>query len=143
MNHNNRLWEDNNPLEQQIKLLNTATQVTLVRNEKLNGLDTYVLDIKPDWQVLTDWLSVQPPWRAPRFFNFPELARSLSYRLWVRKDSYSVLNSTIEIDYEMVSFDSSNSTVNFKGEINFTDYNKPFEIKLPEEALNAVIGPIS
>jgi hypothetical protein len=143
LNHDDRLWDDNNPLGQQIELLSTALEVTITGKENINGVDTYVLNIKPDWQVLTDWLSLQPPWRAPRFFDLPELAKSLSFRLWVCKETRLILKSEIEMEYEMVSFDSSNSTVSFKGEINFADYNKPFDIKLPEEALNAVRGPIS
>ncbi len=143
LNRNDRLWEDNNPLGQQIELLSTATEVIITGNDKINGGDTYVLNIKPDWQVLTDWLSLQPPYRGPRFFDLPELAKSLSFQAWVCKETFLILKSEIEMNYEMVSFDSSNSMVDFKGEITFNDYNKPFEIELPEEALNAVKGPIA
>ena len=143
LNHHDRLWGDNNPLEQQIELLNTAIEITMVGNENISGMDTYILNIKPDWQVLTDWLSLQPPWRAPRFFKLSELARSLSFRLWVCKETYLILKSEIDMDYEMVSFGSSKSTVEFEGEVLFSDYNKPFEIKIPKEALKAVVGPIA
>jgi hypothetical protein len=143
LNHNDRLWEDHNPLGQQIELLSTAADVTLAGNENIYGKNSYVLDIKPDWQVLTDWLSLQPPWQGPRFFDLPELASSLSYRMWICKDNYSILKTMIEIECELVSFDSSQSTLELKGEIGFNRYNQPFEVKLPQEAREAVRGPIS
>ncbi len=143
LNRNDRLWKDNNPLGQQIELLSTATEITSMSNENINGIDTYVLDIKPDWQVLTDWLSLQPPWRGPRFFDLPELAKSLTFRVWVRKDTFLLLKSTLEVEFEMVSFDSSKSTVELKGEAKFNAYNEPVNIELPQDALKAVKGPIS
>jgi hypothetical protein len=143
LNQNDRLWVDNNPLAQQIKLLDTAREVTFMRDEDINGMDNWVLEIKPDWQVLTDWLSFQPPWTGHRFFNLPELAKSLLFRLWVCKDNYLITKSMIEIDYETVSFNISKSTVELKGEVNFNDYDEPCEIKLPVEAQRAVRGPIS
>ena len=138
-----RLWKDNNLLGQQIELLSTATEITSMRNERINGIDTYVLEIKPDWQVLSNWLSLQPPWRGPRFFDLPALAKSLAFRVWVSQDTYLVLKSTIEVEFEMVSFDSSKSTVELNGEVIFNDYDAPVNIKIPQEALEAIEGPIS
>jgi len=143
LNRNDRLWKDNNPLGQQIKLLSTATEITSMRSENIDGTDTYVLEIKPDWQVLTDWVSLQPPWQGPRLIDFPDLAKSLSFRLWISKETYLVLKSTIEVEFEMVSFDSSKSTVVLKGELKFKNYDEPFNLELPQEALEAIEGPIS
>ncbi len=143
LNRGDRLWKDNNPLGQQIELLNTATEITSIRNESINGISAYVLDIKPDWQVLADWLSLQPPWRGPRLFDLPELTKSLTFRVWVSKDTYSILKSTIEVEFEMVSFDLSKSIVELKAEMKFNDYDEPVNIKLPQEALEAVEGPIA
>jgi hypothetical protein len=143
LNQNDRLWVEHNPLARQIELLGTAGEVTFVRDENLNGTDTWVLEIKPDRQVLTDWLSSQPPWKAPRYINLPELAKSLSFQMWVCKDTCLITKAKIEINYEIVYSDSSKSTVELRGEVNFGDYDEPCEIKLPKEAQRAVRGPIS
>lgn len=138
-----RYWADQDRLAQQIKLLRTATEVTLVGSESVNGIDSYVLEIKPDWQVLTEWLSLQPPWRGPDHLDLRNLSRSLSIRQWIAKDTHLLLRAEIEAVYGMVPFDFSRSTVELKGQVNFYDYNKPVKIELPEDAVKAVHGPIS
>lgn len=143
LNRNDSLWADKDRLTQQIEFLRTAREVTLRGSEKVNGIDSYVLEIKPDWPVLTEWLALQPPWRGPRFFDFPRLSRALLVRQWIAKDTYLPIRVDIEAIYEMVSFGSSKSTVELKGQVNFHDYNKPVRIEPPHDALNAVKGPIS
>ena len=143
LNHDDRLWNDLNLLGQQIELLSSAEEIDLNQDERLNGIDTYVLDIKPDWQVFTDWISGRPPWQGPDRYNFPELIRVLSFQLWVSEETYFIVKSEIRIDYGIISADSSNVTEHFLSEIHFNEYNKPVEIKLPEDALDAIRGPIS
>jgi len=118
-------------------------KVTLAGEEKYTGLATYILDIKPDWQVLSGWLSRQPPWKGPRYYNLPELAGPVSFRIWVSKKDFLLLKSDIRVEYELVSFDSSKSRVKLNGTYFFEDYDEPLEIELPQEARDAVRGPIS
>lgn len=143
LNRDDRLWKDKDELGQQIELLRTAREVIMLGSEKIKGIDSYVLEIKPDWQVLTEWLSLQPPWRGPDHLDLRNLSRSLSIRQWIAKDTHLLLRAEIEAVYGMVPFDFSRSTVELKGQVNFYDYNKPVKIELPEDAVKAVHGPIS
>jgi len=143
MNQDDRLWENSNILGQQIESLSTAKEVILVKTEKYNGVNTYVLDIKPDWEVFTGLITGGPPWHSPSRLNFPELNGYLSFRMWVSKETSLIVKSEINTIYKVISADSSNVTENFISEIYFNDYNRPFEVELPEEALKAIRGPIS
>ena len=49
----------------------------------------------------------------------------------------------IEINYELITVDSSRARVEMAGEITFTGYDMPVNIELPKEAQKSVIGPIS
>jgi hypothetical protein len=143
LNHDDKLWEYSNILGQQIELLNTAQRADLLRVEKYNSVNAYVLDIEPDWESFTDWISGSPPWQHPDRYNFPEQIRHLSFRLWISKETFFIIKSEINTVYNIVSADSSDVTEYFLSEIYFNDYNHPVEIKLPEEALKAIRGPIS
>jgi hypothetical protein len=143
LNNDDRLWKELNLLGQQIELLSFAEEIDLDQDEHLNGIDTYVLDIEPDWEVFTDWISGRPPWRPPDHYDFPEQNKHLSFRIWVSKKTFLIVRSEINTIYGVLSADSSNVTENFLSDIYFNDYNQPVEIKLPEEALKAIRGPIS
>ena len=139
LNRDDRLWHDKNSLELQVKLLGTATALTRLPDDRIDGKPAYVLDVMPKRSVLNAWVSLQPPWRGPDSLDLSRVGESLSFRLWVSKDTFSVLKSVIELE----SFDSSDSKVVIKAEVQFSDFNAPFDISLPQEARQAIQGPIS
>jgi hypothetical protein len=143
LNRDDRLWKNSNILGQQIELLSTAQEIESLRAEKYNGVNAYVLEIEPDWEVFTDWISGSPPWQSPSRYTFPEQIKHFSLRLWVSKKTFLIVKSEINTIYEVMSADSSIVTENFLSEIYFDDFNHPFEVTLPEEALKAIRGPIS
>ena len=143
LNHDDRLWKNSNILGQQIELLSTSQEIKLLRVEKYNGVDAYVLAIEPDWEVFTDLISGGPPWQSPSRYDFPEQIRHSSFRIWVSKETLLIVKSEIDTIYKVISADSSEVIENHQSETYFNDYNRPFEVKLPDEALKAVRGPIS
>jgi hypothetical protein len=143
LNHDDRLWKNSNILGQQIELLSTAQEVNLLRVEKYNGVNAYLLDIEPDWEVFTDWIAGSPPWQHPDRYDFPEQIGHLSFLVFVSKETSLIIELEIDVSYEVMSADSSEVIENLLCRIYFSEYNLPFEIKMPDEALDAIRGPIS
>lgn len=149
------LWAAESQLSRQLALLTKATEIALTGEETIDGVDCYVLTITPSPEAIADWvISQQQPYGpaldvswSPALVGretFINTYKSGSVKEWVTKDGYLLVKSEIEALFEAspeaigangAQFERITST--FIGEFQFSDYNAPVSIELPQEALNA------
>jgi hypothetical protein len=150
MKLNTELWTAQNQLSQQVEFLKTAVEVTLLGSEKVDGVDCYVLQIKPDMEALTDWVLSQQQQQSGiggvdlSKLDLSKLFKTISIKEWIAKDTYLPAKADLDIVLEMLpedigatAEDFEKMTINMKGQVKYYDYNKPVTIELPQEALNA------
>jgi hypothetical protein len=97
MKLNNELWTAQNQLSQQIEFLKTAIEVTLLGSEKVDGVDCYVLQIKPNMEALTKWVLSQQQQQSGiggidlSKLDLAKLFKTISIKEWIAKDTYPPL----------------------------------------------------
>ena len=151
MKLNNELWTAQNQLSQQIEFLKTAIEVTLLGSEKVDGVDCYVLQIKPNMEALTKWVLSQQQQQSGiggidlSKLDLAKLFKTISIKEWIAKDTYPPpVKAAMDVVLEMLpedvgatAEDFEKMTMDMKGPVKYYDYNKPVTIELPQEALNA------
>jgi outer membrane lipoprotein-sorting protein len=126
------MWEYLDQATQQIDMLKTANKVDFTGMEKVDGVDCYILEVTPDNERLTLWLSRQLTLIS--FGNLQAKKEDLffySIRLWITKDSH-LFNKT-ELDLKRHDRDGYCNT---EGQLSFYDYNQPVSIMIPQDARN-------
>jgi outer membrane lipoprotein-sorting protein len=97
MKLNNELWTAQNQLSQQIEFLKTAIEVTLLGSEKVDSVDCYVLQIKPNMEALTKWVLSQQQQQSGiggidlSKLDLAKLFKTISIKEWIAKDTYPPL----------------------------------------------------
>ncbi len=138
----NDFWIRNNQIDQQTELL-SFSKVEKLSDEKVNGIDCYVLKLKPDLDKFVEYME--------NTSNVPQNKSLLKHMLkevvikeWIAKDTFYPIKSEILTVMEMpmkISIGSLKGNVSIeetmKTTVEFYDHNKPVLIKLPEEAKNA------
>jgi hypothetical protein len=150
MKLNNELWTAQNQLSQQIEFLKTAIEVTLLGSEKVDSVDCYVLQIKPNMEALTKWVLSQQQQQSGiggidlSKLDLAKLFKTISIKEWIAKDTYPPVKAAMDVVLEMLpedvgatAEDFEKMTMDIKGQVKYYDYNKPVTIELPQEALNA------
>ena len=124
---NDNLWQQSSIQGMQGELANYST-VGFLPEEKVGGVDCYVLNITPDKDKLPSLLGKNA--------NLPEQTLSnivsASIKEWVAKDSFLMQRILFQIDME-----DSGKIIRMETEIVFFDYGKNQSIELPEGAMNA------
>ena len=153
------LWNRETQIPYLTELLETSTQVNSLENETVNSIDCYVLTITPSAQAAVDFVvSQEQPFGPQIDANYgggtpvvrPDAYKSGSIQLWIAQDTYLPVKVGINIDFQGNTGGGPGSTgsvfspptVNqenssFQGELDFSDYNQPISIQLPQGALNA------
>jgi hypothetical protein len=141
---NNILFSNEPQITPLVKLLKTASKVSLVGLENLYGADCYILHVEPSRESMGDWvISQQQPTGVSLWGrgedsvlakkNYIKDYQESWITIWIEKDSYLVKKAEINA---LFSWDSAGIR-NFQGQMNFSDYNSPISITLPLEALSA------
>jgi len=145
------LWEQ---VDQQVELLETATEVKFVGSEAVNGIQCYVFDIMPDMEQLAEYLAQQQVMLGmglTEMENLEELLdkTSLSIEEWIAKDSSLLMkaqaNMRVEVtpdDVGATPEDFDKMTMDLSMDMTVYDYNQPVSIELPPEALEAPAIPV-
>jgi hypothetical protein len=145
------LWEQ---VDQQVELLETATEVKFVGSEVVNGIQCYVFDIMPDMEQLAEYLAQQQVMLGmglAEMENLEELLdkTSLSIEEWIAKDSSLLMkaqaNMRVEVtpdDVGATPEDFDKMTMDLSMDMTVYDYNQPVSIELPPEALEAPAIPV-
>jgi hypothetical protein len=154
------LWNRETQIPFLTELLKTAVQVDSSENEIVNGIDCYVLTIKPSAQGAVDFaVSQEQPfgpqidviWGGETPVVRPDAFAGGSIQFWIARDNYLPVKVEINLDFQGdvgqiggISTSSFSSTPaanpvdsRFQGELDFSNFNQPVTIQLPPEALNA------
>jgi hypothetical protein len=131
--------------EQFIDNLLQSTEAESLSDEKVDGVNCYVLKLNPDYAALQEMLEQQvgEGEEAP---DIASLISNLSIKVWVSKDtSYVtkievVLAANIPAEVLGGTAGGEGMTVNLTVTMEMTDVNEPVSIELPAEAQNAGWG---
>ena len=146
-------WASQNQLEQQMELLEIS-DVELLADEELNGLDCYVLKIEPDmdkfWNsTLADVMDRSTQGLAPGI-GLQKILENISTKEWIAKDTMYPMKTQVAVrlvvssdDLDIPGMDEKfTMTADEMVELLFYDYNQPVSIELPEAAEAAVELPV-
>lgn len=142
-------WVQQDQLAQQIEFMKTAIGVTSTGSETVDGVDCYVLEIKPDMATLMDFVASQMGEEAsldlPEDVDLAGMFKSLTVKEWISKDSYLPVKVDMQLIMEITAEDLGETPAEFDKitmemsiVIKYFDYNKAVSIVLPSGAANAV-----
>jgi hypothetical protein len=146
------VWDQQTQIPFLTELLKTATKISSMENEQLNNVNCYVLTITPSAQASADFVLSQGQPGGPDFFSIDveggwmitaDLFNAGSIKLWISHDDYLPFKVEAEFDFKQAKgnlpVDTAPSKVinNYHNELEFSDYNQPISIQLPQDALNA------
>jgi hypothetical protein len=143
-----QLWNNQDQFTQQINFLESALNVTKLNDEKVNGVDCYVIEVNPDMATLMDWIASQGQSTGELENINPDMFKTISIKEWIAKDGLLPQKSAIDILMEMTPADISSTdsssppdfektTITMTGTVNYFDYDKPVSIVLPPESAGA------
>jgi len=137
-------WTSKDLQGQQMELLN-CSNVTLLDDAKVNGVDCYVLKLVPDekcWESLMNQSLMEQAEKAMEMRNTSDvLNQSLSNMTiteWIAKDTKFVMKSEAAVDMTISPDTEEEAKVAMDYTMTFYDYNVPVTIVLPPEAENAM-----
>jgi hypothetical protein len=168
-NSENAEWNREAQIQNIVELLKTTTRDNYLEDEKVNGVDCYVLLINPTTQAITDWVLSQDQPNGPSLRGSHEPAlvgnafvkayKNSVIKVWIAKDSYLVVQTELSVHFQTtieelqrvldspfqkiasyfreIFLGSHKITSYFQGQMNFSNYNEPVSIQLPQEALKA------
>lgn len=146
-------WASQNQLEQQMELLDIS-EVELLADEELNGVDCYVLKIVPDmekfWNSTMAAVMARSTQGLAPGMDLQKILKSMSTTEWIAKDTMYPMKTQMEIRLVVSSDDlpipdtveGFTMTADEKVEMLFYDYNQPVSIELPEAAEAAAGLPV-
>ncbi|MFH1381796.1 MAG: DUF6612 family protein [Chloroflexota bacterium] len=146
MRLSDELWSQQDQLTQQIEFLKTAIKVTSLGSETVDGVDCFVVQIKPDMESLMKWLSSQQSQPGVDFskIDLSRVFKSTSIKEWIAQDSYLPVKAEMDMVLEMLPEDVGATDQDFtkmamdiKAEVRYYDYNQPVSVALPLAALDA------
>ncbi|MBA7577005.1 MAG: hypothetical protein GH159_02530 [Dehalococcoidia bacterium] len=146
------IWQQQDQVGQYVELLATAVEVDYKGTETVNGVECYVFEIEPDMDNLTEVLSQETSTLGLinlGGLDLGELYQELSVKEWLAKDSYLLQRAEIELVMEIrpgdvgaTGDDFEKMTIGIEMTMRFYDYDQPFTVVLPPEALAAEEVPI-
>jgi hypothetical protein len=122
-----------------------SSQVEMVKEEKVGGVNCYVLSVTPDFEALQQELATNPL-TAQMNIEFPDmegLISDMSFKVWVAKDTYFLMKTEVVVTMAMDSAalgepdGEDYMNVNLTFTVEASDYNKVGSIELSTEALSA------
>jgi hypothetical protein len=132
------------------ELLKNPTKFSPLVTAQLNDIDCYVVTITPSAQAAIDFLVSQGEPGGPAIGTWlwggggGVLVRTDTYNfgtgeLWINKDDYLPVKVTVNLDFRG-HLNTENPDIldeNLQGEMDFSKYNQPVSIQVPQDALNA------
>ena len=150
-------WNQETQISFLTELLKTVTQFSSLETEQLNNIDYYVLTLTPSAQASVDWIFSQGQPGGPSFTDGVghTLVRTDTYKggsveLWINQNSYLPVKVEVNIDFHgnvltgvvtttpyTLNYESGTVDWSFQGQLDFSNYNQPVSIQVPQDALNA------
>jgi hypothetical protein len=147
------MWQQQDQVEQYIRLLATAVEVDYKGTETVNGIECYVFELEPNMDTLQELLAQETAsgmLMDLSGIDLAELYKELSVKEWLAKDNYQLQRTEVKIVMEMSPEDVGATsdafdkmTIDMNMGMRFYAYNQPFSIELPPEALDAEEMPQS
>ena len=146
-------WTSQNQLEQQMELLEIS-EVELLADEELNGVDCYVLKIVPDMEKFWNSTMAAVMGRSTQGLapgiDLRKILKSMSTKEWISKATMYPKKTQMAVRLVVRSEDLAipdtverfTMTANEEVEMLFYDYNQPVSIELPEAAEAAAEPPV-
>jgi hypothetical protein len=149
-------WESQNQVELQMELLNVS-EVELLEDEEVNGVDCYVLNITIDvekyWEIVMKQKGMSELMQNLQqnvSFDIGKMMKGMSMKYWVAKDTKFPMKTEMQMEMVISSEDLNipeseeefTMTMDQRTTMVFYDYNEPVTIELPEEAESAIEGPM-
>ena len=123
-----------------------SAQVEMVKEEKVGGVNCYVLSVVPDLEALQEQLAADPL-TAQMGITLPdleELISDMSFKVWVAKDTYFLMKTQVVMTIEMNAAalgepeGDDYMIVNLTLTVEASEYNQTGDIVLPTEAQSAL-----
>lgn len=126
------IWETQDFVKSQRDLMKDI-EVKLCGSENVNGVDCYILEMKPDKDEILQLLGQQMgDISGISSTEMSEMIKSIELKEWIAKDTFLVRRTVTDMQME-----TEGKTLNIEVTLNVYDYNKAMNIELPEEAKNA------
>ncbi len=149
-----KTWKSQNQVNQQMELLNIS-EVEVLKEEMMNGVDCYVLKVTPDMEKYGKFLSEQEGMSElmqslQQNVDIGQLIKQMSMKHWIAKDTKFPIKTEMQMKMEISSDDlilpdaeeKFTMTSDQRTTVDFYDYNKPVTIEVPEEAESAAGYPM-
>lgn len=148
-------WTYEDKYRQQIYLLKKATHAVPKGNEKVNGIDCYVLDVTLPKTESVKWVETQTP-DYSEISTVPELNtrdlylktyKSMTFKVWINQYDYRIMKTDIDVVFEATPEDINGAwwykdpatriMKKYDAAMTFFVFNQPVTIQPPQEALEA------
>ncbi len=157
-------WTPESQIIPQIELLETSIKANLTGSENVNNVNCYVLNVTPTARSVADWVisQQQPDGPSLRWWHtsaersreiYTKAYKNSFIKLWISKDSYLVMKADISalfevtpsilepadvplINTEVTDYGFGKIIADFHWQMNYSNYNQPISIKLPQDALD-------
>jgi hypothetical protein len=141
-------WEMQNQARQLVELLQLSDIEVLSRENVISGdlnIPCDVLKVTPDleklWGILVDQPGMPLPPSAPPNVAFSQIVKNSEIKVWVDQTGGFPVKATLNVGIVVspAELPTLTSAVSMDVNLNmeFSDYNRPISIELPEEAKNA------
>ena len=149
-------WESQNQVALQMELL-SVSEVELLEDETVNGVECYVLNISIDakkyWQIVMKQEGMSELMQGLRqnvSSAIGEMMKEMSMKYWIAKETKFPMKTQMQIKMVMSSEELNipeqeeafTMTLDQRTVMEYYDYNEPVTIELPEEAESAVGFPV-
>ncbi len=139
-------WARQSQLASMTDFLKAPTSLDLIGNEKVGGVDCYVLSITPDIKSLATWMAGQMQSGQTGMdlsnVDFSKVLQSFMVKEWIAQDSYLLARQQIGLKLNLTSPEATDSAtprtnMDMNATLTYYDYGKAVVIQLPPEALEA------
>ena len=141
------LWQQENPVSQQMDVLKTALDVAYGGTETVNGVECYRFDVQADLGTMLKLLSQQQSTTGIDFSQILDLSsvfKETSVKMWVAKYGYLLMKAQVHMLLDITPADLGATADDFTGmtmemdmTMNLSDYGQPVTVTVPPEALDA------
>ena len=141
------IWQQQNPLTSYLELLATASGIDYKGTEIVNGVECYVFELEPDIDLLSALVVEEMASLGVinlSGIDLTELYQEMLVKEWVAKDGNLLQRAEVAAVLEIRPEDIGETSDSFDKlfidvgvNMRYYDYNQPFTVVLPPEALDA------
>jgi hypothetical protein len=136
-------------VNEQLAVLESPGEVTFLRYENVDGGECYVIELVPDLATLMEWIGEQGLADLGLSLEdmdvISDIFDELTYTCWIDKETnymkkmtaYILMNMSGDV-FEDLTGESGSLTMDMNISMEMYDFNKPVNINVPDEALDAM-----